>query len=597
MRLLSSGFFGAFAVVVCVGLYTTASGRPGLSADTSSLTLTHRAARTLTSGGSSGGNQHAGCQTTTQRHSELGDEHEHEEEGGHQGATGNDSDLKPSDCDVVDFLSLFETGDEETPTEMIFHELGLEDENATEADVERLLSVLTSSGGGAGHSEGPGHHDDQDHGDEHGDEKDDHVDEEEDHKETDHGAEDNGMDSSQHFRLTAHQLIEEFGVDERLTQEGLEDSCMAILACQVDGRCELGEVEEGNRDGHDDEDDLLVLKIVVAIIFFAEAMLGALVPGLAEFLSMDIEWWLSLLNSFSAGIILATGMIHLVPEIMEEEAEVDGLGDYPLGMLLLVVGFLSVFLIEQVFFPHEHALPTRSQQESFRMKACSFLNRRPARLQIPTDSADLGEGVLKTGKLAMSGSPRPSELSTPRKGVLAAMGSVKDALLLLLAFSAHGILEGVIVGFQDDRTDFWALFASVASHKLPAAIAVTTRFIQNDASFGTSLLGVFMFAIIAPAGVFVGLAADNVPPLVSVIIQGLAAGTFVYIGAYEILHQEFDGHQSHRGDGEKSERPRVSKTQSLLVKYGAMLLGVAVLAGLASLPHSHGHGDHDHGHN
>lgn len=111
-----------------------------------------------------------------------------------------------------------------------------------------------------------------------------------------------------------------------------------------------------------------------------------------------------------------------------------------------------------------------------------------------------------------------------------------------------------------------------------------------------SVLGVFVFSIIAPIGIFVGMAAEDVPPMVNVIIQGLAAGTFVYIGAYEILHQEFGNHHPERGDDGKSRELSVSKTQWRLIKFGAMLIGVALLAGIASLPHSHGHDDHDHGH-
>lgn len=80
------------------------------------------------------------------------------------------------------------------------------------------------------------------------------------------------------------------------------------MKLQVDERCELGEVvEEGHADEHDDEDDLLGLKILVAFILFFEAMLASLVPWLADFFALDIGWWLSLLNSMSAGIILATG--------------------------------------------------------------------------------------------------------------------------------------------------------------------------------------------------------------------------------------------------------------------------------------------------
>lgn len=98
-------------------------------------------------------------------------------------------------------------------------------------------------------------------------------------------------------------------------------------------------------------------------------------------------------------------------------------------------------------------------------------------------------------------------------------------------------------------------------------------------------------------GILIGLALDDVPALVSVIVQGLAGGTFIYIGALEIPQQEFgDDSQSECADRRDPKKWGLTQQQWTFIKFFAMALGVVVIAGVAFVPHDHDHGGDGHDH-
>lgn len=84
------------------------------------------------------------------------------------------------------------------------------------------------------------------------------------------------------------------------------------------------------------------------------------------------------------------------------------------------------------------------------------------------------------------------------------------------------------------------------------------------------------FAIVAPLGILSGIWASGVPDMVVLILNGLAAGTFIYIGAYEVISDEF-GHHGKEGATDKY----------VVHKYVAVLFGVFLMSVLQLIPHEH----------
>lgn len=61
--------------------------------------------------------------------------------------------------------------------------------------------------------------------------------------------------------------------------------------------------------------------------------------------------WLSLLNCFSGGVFLAAGLVHLLPHCQESQERIAHLvGDYPLYLVLITLGYMLVLFVERVLF-------------------------------------------------------------------------------------------------------------------------------------------------------------------------------------------------------------------------------------------------------
>jgi hypothetical protein len=84
---------------------------------------------------------------------------------------------------------------------------------------------------------------------------------------------------------------------------------------------------------------------------------------------------LSLLNCFSGGVFLAAGLVHLLPHCQESQERLGALvGDYPLYLVLITLGYMLVLFVERVLFdvhgsahghgPHTGVFVTKRGQQS-----------------------------------------------------------------------------------------------------------------------------------------------------------------------------------------------------------------------------------------
>ena len=113
---------------------------------------------------------------------------------------------------------------------------------------------------------------------------------------------------------------------------------------EVHGNCDLGQAAELAEDTHDDneDDDLVAVKMIVLCILFVEAMLSLAVIYWSHLILVDMQSLLSLLNTFSAGVILATGKYQNNAQLCETAIEI------VIGSLHGILFLLDMFL-EWVF--------------------------------------------------------------------------------------------------------------------------------------------------------------------------------------------------------------------------------------------------------
>ncbi|XP_075580624.1 zinc transporter ZIP1 [Pelecanus crispus] len=226
---------------------------------------------------------------------------------------------------------------------------------------------------------------------------------------------------------------------------------------------------------------------------------------------------LSLVSCFAGGVFLATCLLDLLPDYLASiSAALDRLCvtlQFPLPEFILAMGFFLVLVLEQVAL---------AQQE-------------------PSTVPEETRALLPTASI-----PTPSPQPPP--ALPGARGAVR-AGLLVLALALHAVLEGLALGLQEAEGAVLRVCLALLLHKCVVAFSLALKLLRGrlrPPAVGACLA---LFAAMSPLGVGLGTAvAAGAGPrqqLCRGVLEGLAAGTFLYITFLEILPQEL-GVPQHR---------------------------------------------------
>jgi len=304
-------------------------------------------------------------------------------------------------------------------------------------------------------------------------------------------------------------------------------ACPAMLKCAAEQSCEF-EHQEAAAEKNADGGSHVGLKITVMFIIFIEGLAGGLLPLLIRRLLVNADGAMSLLNAFSGGVFLAAGLVHILPHVIESAAQVDH-GEYPLPYALVLMGYVLIFLVERVLF-HQHAHSLESEGDHH-AHGHTIHRGMPAAHSKP--------GALVTG--ASSSEPAHAHAHAHASDASSSWAPFNSALVLLVAISLHAVLAGVSLGVQSKSSGVIAITVAICAHKAPAAFAVGSKFVRSGMPRPLVAVFVLAFAAVTPLGIGVGIGVGSrTNPMVALVLEGLAAGTFIYIGATEIAVDEYE---------------------------------------------------------
>ena len=306
--------------------------------------------------------------------------------------------------------------------------------------------------------------------------------------------------------------------------------------------------------GHEGEDDPAIttakwvsLSLLAAIsltvgfvpMFFREKLTRAATP--------KVKLLLSLLLCFGGGVLFAACFLHILPEVIHglsenmEHGEIEE-SHLPIAELVMCAGFFLIYLVEEtvraVFgdLGHGHS----HKNDEIEMKAAG---------EVAEDAEESGASINKL-----------------------------RSFLLVLALSFHALMEGIAIGLQDTEDEVWLLFTAIASHKFVIMFCMTMELTVIKTNKIVHIIYVVMFGITSSLGAIIGIGVsenlDTEGPVVN-ILQGMAAGTLLYVSFFEIINRE----RSKPGHG--------------LMKFAAILVGFLVLFGVDNIHHHEHHHHHD----
>ncbi|XP_068518770.1 zinc transporter ZIP1 [Anas acuta] len=252
-------------------------------------------------------------------------------------------------------------------------------------------------------------------------------------------------------------------------------------------------------------------------------------PGTADLQSPG----LSLLSCFAGGVLLGTCLLDLLPSYLAgiaaalEELRVPL--QFPLPEFILAMGFFLVLVLEQAALAQQDATdPNRGGEDEDEADVTT-----PSRALLPPDTPR-----------APPGSPKPP--SPLRSG------------LLVLALALHGALEGLALGLQEAGGAALRLGLALLLHKGLVGFSLGLQLLRGRLRRGAAAACLLLFALTAPLGVAVGGGgAGPRQRLCRSVLEGLAAGTFLYVAFLEVLPRELGGPQE-----------RIPKVLALLGGFG-----------------------------
>lgn len=218
---------------------------------------------------------------------------------------------------------------------------------------------------------------------------------------------------------------------------------------------------------------------------------------------------LSLANAFSGGVFLSLAFGHLIPECVDGFASSVGQYNEAAPYMLVLSGYLLIFFVEKVAFDANDILH---------------------------EMENGGGGDSTATQQTQNGSGK--EVAA---GAAPTRNTSRSAVILLAALAVHSILEMMALGLSDSFSDSAILTISIALHQPAESIALLVAFLKSGMPKGEIITFLSVFSAMGPIGVVLGMAVNEfAAPIVDAITLAIVAGTFVYVGATEVIPEEFE---------------------------------------------------------
>lgn len=353
------------------------------------------------------------------------------------------------------------------------------------------------------------------------------------------------------------------------------------------------------------EYEVLTAKIIsMAVLGIVSFILGILPLHLTKLISIksvdgDKNMFISLLLCFGGGVLLFTTFIHLQPEVRESFAQLEAshaipnIGNgIPISELVFCFGFFFVYLIEEIVHVCLHKKIENGALHRSLSIRCS--GKKDSGLSIPRvtlNKFDDGNiSFISTSNKELLNSQSTISEKNSEHGHSHFQTSIKNSFsgfLAVMALSFHAVFEGLAVGLEGSAKNVWYLFTAIATHKFVIGFCVGIELVTSKTKLMLLILYIGTFALVTPLGIGIGIllseSSGSQVDVISVVLQGMAAGTLLYVVFFEVLARERSN--SHSG---------IWQLLAIIVGF-AVMIALQILTG-----HEHNHGggsggDH-HGH-
>ncbi|XP_042040731.1 probable zinc transporter 10 [Salvia splendens] len=313
-------------------------------------------------------------------------------------------------------------------------------------------------------------------------------------------------------------------------------------------------------DGCTDKKKALPLKIIAIVSILVTSMIGVCLPLVTRSvpaLSPERSLFV-IVKAFAAGIILATGFMHVLPDsfdMLSSECLKDNpWHKFPFTGFVAMLSAIVTLMIDSM--------------------ATSFYSKKHKGgvVQPEGAAAAVEEGVgglvhghghgHSHGKMAVEGS------QLLRYRVI--------AMVLELGIIVHSIVIGLSLGASNNTCSIRGLIAALCFHQMFEGMGLGGCILQAEYNFVKKAVMAFFFSVTTPFGIALGIALssmykENSPrSLITVgLLNASSAGLLIYMALVDLLASDFMG-------------PKLQGSIKLQLKsYAAVLLGAGGMSLMA----------------
>ncbi|XP_041642090.1 zinc transporter ZIP1 [Cheilinus undulatus] len=234
---------------------------------------------------------------------------------------------------------------------------------------------------------------------------------------------------------------------------------------------------------------------------------------------------LSLISCFAGGVFLAACLLDIIPTYLSDistELEIRQVEtNFPLPEFILASGFFAVLVLERIV-----------------LNCQGMGGAQEERAPLIQDNRN-GHGH------AHNHAANPDvEGSSQHVHVDFHAHSPFRSFMLFLSLSIHSIFEGLAIGLQNTDSKVLELCVAILIHKSIIVFSLSVKLVQSAVSQLWLAAYIGVFAMMSPIGIAIGISVMEAGlaagALIQAILEGLAAGTFVYITFMEILPHELN---------------------------------------------------------
>ncbi|KXZ44705.1 hypothetical protein GPECTOR_63g32 [Gonium pectorale] len=343
------------------------------------------------------------------------------------------------------------------------------------------------------------------------------------------------------------------------------------MSRQLLARSLLGGLDlPGEHDEHDEHEDGVhentkPLRIAAIFIILATGLIGGFPPLFLKVFRDPDSTTTRLVRSFSAGVIAALALVHIIPEAVVEMIGLGGI-EYPLGGTCVVFGVALMVLLEHTaHIMHGNggaasvsaleaeqstvaagcAVPPASADVQFKTQA-SLEPKTTASGQLRQSSGEVGSTPAGHSHVCVS---RGSASNWVAATAVEAVGSLRlkvVAGLFELGCIFHSFIIGLSLGVnQTDLTEVRSLLIALAFHQWLEGISLASVVIRGGFSTWKGAAMILTYSLTCPVGIAVGMGIAETYDEeserargVQGAFNGVSGGMLLYISLVQLIAED-----------------------------------------------------------